>query len=94
MSRESSENTRVSRDDSSSSMGPRPLFKRRKTCPFSDKNSPKIDYKDVRMLERYLTERGRIIPSRISFVSSSKQRELANAIKRARHLALLPYEVK
>ena len=69
----------------------RPFFRRRKSCPFSGANAPKIDYKDVRMLQRYVSERGKIVPSRITAVSTKKQRELARAIKRARHLALLPY---
>ena len=69
----------------------RPFFRRRKTCPFSGANAPKIDYKDVRLLSRFLSERGKIVPSRITAVSAKKQRELANAIKRARFLALLPY---
>ena len=67
---------------------------RRKTCPFSGKNAPKIDYKDVRLLQRFISERGKIVPSRITAVSAKKQRELAKAIKRARFLALLPYVVK
>lgn len=70
------------------------FFRRRKVCPFSGKNAPKIDYKDVKLLQRYVSERGKIVPSRISAVSSRKQRELALAIKRARFLALLPYSVK
>ena len=61
------------------------------SCPFSGANAPKIDYKDVRLLQRFISERGKIVPSRISAVSSKKQRELAQAIKRARFLALLPY---
>ena len=72
----------------------RPFFRRRKTCPFSGANAPKIDYKDVRLLQRYISERGKIVPSRITAVSALKQRELAKAIKRARFLALLPYVVK
>ena len=72
----------------------RPFFRRRKTCPFSGTNAPKIDYKDVRLLQRYVSERGKIVPSRITAVSAKKQRELAKAIKRARHLGLLPYIVK
>lgn len=72
----------------------RQLFKRRKTDPFAEKGAPKIDYKDIRTLQKYLTERGRIIPRRVSYVSSEHQRELAAAIKRARHLALLPYVVQ
>lgn len=69
----------------------RPFFRRRKTCPFSGSHAQKIDYKDVRMLSRYVSERGKIVPSRITAVSAKKQRELAKAIKRARNLALLSY---
>ena len=71
----------------------RPFYRRRKSCPFSGPNAPKIDYKDVRLLSRFLSERGKIVPSRITAVSAKKQRELAVAIKRARFLALLPYIV-
>jgi small subunit ribosomal protein S18 len=69
----------------------RPFFRRRKTCPFSGPNAPKIDYKDVKLLGRFISERGKIVPSRITAVSAKKQRELARAIKRARFLSLLPY---
>ena len=72
----------------------RPFQRRRKTCPFSSDVSPRIDYKDVRLLSRYISERGKIVPSRITAVSSKKQRELARAIKRARFLGLLPYVIK
>ena len=72
----------------------RPFFRRRKSCPFSSDNAPKIDHKDTRLLQRYLSERGKIVPSRITAVSAKKQRELARAIKRARFLGLLPYLVK
>lgn len=72
----------------------RPFFRRRKTCPFSGDKAPRIDYKDVRLLQRYVSERGKIVPSRITAVSAKKQRELARAIKRARFLGLLPYIVK
>jgi small subunit ribosomal protein S18 len=72
----------------------RPFFRRRKTCPFSGSRAPKIDHKDIRLLQRYTSERGKIVPSRITAVSAKKQRELARAIKRARFLALLPYVVK
>ena len=72
----------------------RPFFRRRKTCPFSHPNAPKIDYKDVKLLQRFVSERGKIVPSRITAVSAPKQRKLAAAIKRARYLALLPYLVK
>src|SRR5262249_7856940 len=74
--------------------GRRPFFRRRKTCPFSGPNAPKIDYKDVKLLQRYISERGKMVPSRITAVSTKKQRALAQAIKRARFLGLLPYAVK
>jgi small subunit ribosomal protein S18 len=72
----------------------RPFFRRRKSCPFSCADAPKIDYKDVRLLQGFVSERGKIVPSRITAVSGKKQRELAQAIKRARHLGLLPFLVK
>ena len=72
----------------------RPFFRRKKSCPFSGPNAPKIDYKDVKLLGRFLSERGKIVPSRITATSAKKQRELAKAIKRARQLALLPYVAK
>lgn len=72
----------------------RPFFRRRKSCPFSGPNAPKIDYKDVKLLQRFVSERGKIVPSRITAVSAKKQRELSRAIKRARFLSLLPYVVK
>ncbi len=71
----------------------RPFFRRKKSCPFTGPNAPKIDYKDVRMLQRYISERGKIVPSRISAVCMKKQREFARAIKRARFLGLLPYVI-
>lgn len=72
----------------------RPFFRRRKTCPFSGEGAPKIDYKDTKLLQRFVSERGKIMPSRITAVSAKKQRELATAIKRARNIALLPFVVK
>ena len=71
----------------------RPFNRRRKSCPFTGPNAPVIDYKDVKLLSRYISERGKIVPARISSVSNKKQRELAQAIKRARFLGLLPYLV-
>ena len=71
----------------------RPFHRRRKSCPFSGNGAPKIDYKDVRLLSRFLSERGKIVPARITSVSAKKQRELAIAIKRAHFLALLPYVI-
>lgn len=69
----------------------RPFFKRKKTCPFTGPNAPEIDWKDSKLLGRYVSERGKMIPSRITAVSQKKQRELAKAIKRARYMALMPY---
>ncbi len=74
--------------------GRRPFLRRRKGCPFSGPNAQTIDYKDVKLLQRFLSERGKIVPSRITAVSSKKQRELARAIKRARAIALLPYLIE
>ena len=74
--------------------GRRPFFRRRKSCPFSGANAPKIDYKDVKLLQRFVSERGKIVPSRITAVSEKRQRELAQAIKRARFLGLLPYVIR
>ncbi|NKB58929.1 MAG: 30S ribosomal protein S18 [Alphaproteobacteria bacterium] len=74
--------------------GRRPFFRRRKSCPFSGPNAPTIDYKDVRLLQRFISERGKIVPSRITAVSAKKQRELSRAIKRARYLGLLPYVIQ
>ena len=72
----------------------KPFFRRKKVCPFSSEDAPNIDYKDTKLLQRYISERGKVVPSRITAVSAKKQRELARAIKRARFLALLPYAVK
>jgi small subunit ribosomal protein S18 len=74
--------------------GRRPFFRRRKSCPFSGANAPKIDFKDVKLLQRFVSERGKIVPSRITAVSAKRQRELAQAIKRARFLGLLPYVIR
>ena len=66
-------------------------FFKRKSCPFAGENALRIDYKDVKLLSRFISEKGKIIPSRITSVSAKKQRELARAIKRARYIGLLPY---
>ena len=71
-----------------------PFEERKKFCPFSQKNSPLIDYKDIKLLSRYVSEKGKIIPSRITNVSRSKQKELSTAIKRARFLALMSFTTK
>ena len=75
-------------------MAAKPFFRRRKTDPFAGKDAPVIDYKDTRTLQRYISEKGKIVPSRITAVGAKNQRKLAQAIKRARFLALLPYAVK
>ena len=72
----------------------RPFGRRRKVCPFSGEGAPKIDYKDVKLLQRFISEKGKIVPARITAVSAKKQRELARAIKLARELALLPFAVQ
>ena len=64
---------------------------RRKVCRFTADKSLVIDYKDPKLLKGFITERGKIVPRRISGNCAKKQRELALAIKRARHLALLPF---
>ena len=71
-----------------------PFEERKRFCPFSQPNSPQINYKDIKMLSRYISEKGKITPSRITNVSNKKQKELAKAIKRARFLALLSYTNK
>ena len=70
------------------------FVKKRRICPLSGENAPKIDYKDVVLLKRFISERGRILPGRITSVCAHKQRELKNAIKRARIIALLPFAEK
>ena len=67
----------------------RPGVKFFKSCPLSVKDAPIVDYKNIRLLRKYISETGRILPSRITSVSQKKQKELAKAIKRARVLALL-----
>tara|TARA_B100001540_G_C15294107_1_gene411750 strand:+ start:44 stop:322 length:279 start_codon:yes stop_codon:yes gene_type:complete len=71
-----------------------PFEDRKKFCPFSQKNSPIIDYKDIKLISRYISEKGKIVPSRITNVSRSKQLELSKAIKRARFLGLISYTNK
>lgn len=63
----------------------------KKVCRFTKNNVKYIDYKDVKLLQRYTTEQGKIIPKRITGTAAKYQRELSIAIKRARHMALLPY---
>ena len=68
-----------------------PKMRRRKRCPFTAANFTDIDYKDIETLSKFITERGKILPRRITGVSAYFQRRLAAAIKRARHVALLPF---
>lgn len=74
--------------------GRKVFFRRRKSCPLTGPNAPAVDYKDAKLLGRFISERGKILPSRITAVSAKKQRALSQAIKRARNLALLPYVVQ
>tara|TARA_Y100000590_G_C15517288_1_gene937897 strand:+ start:712 stop:987 length:276 start_codon:yes stop_codon:yes gene_type:complete len=67
----------------------KPGIKFFRPCPLSGKNAPIIDYKNIKVLKKYISETGRILPSRVTYVSQNKQRDLATAIKRARLLALL-----
>ena len=64
-------------------------FQFKRKCPLSGKNAPEIDYKNIKLLKRYISENGKILPSRITNVSLKKQRKLTNAVKRARSLALI-----
>ena len=68
----------------------RPMHRRKKVCVFCGKDNV-IDYKDTNKLKRYISERGKILPRRITGTSLKYQRKVATAVKRARHLALLPY---
>lgn len=76
---------------SSESNVKRPFFRKKKSCPFTGPNAPEIDWKDIKTLSRYLSERGKVMPSRITSISQKKQREMAVAVKRARFMGLLPY---
>ena len=67
----------------------KPITKFFRPCPLSGKNAPIVDYKNIRLLKKYISESGRILPSRITSVSEKKQKKLSRAIKRARLLALL-----
>ena len=64
-------------------------YKFKKTCPLSSKGAPTIDYKNIKLLKRYMSENGKILPSRITNISQKKQRELSLSVKRARNLALI-----
>ena len=68
------------------------VTKKKRSCPFTAAGIQNIDYKDVETLSRFVTERGKIIPRRIAGVSARFQRQLGKAIRRARHMAILPFE--
>ena len=67
------------------------FFRRRKFCRFSAADAPAIDFKDIAMLKNYITESGKIVPSRITGTKARYQRQLSTCVKRARFLALIPY---
>ena len=64
-------------------------YKFKKSCPLSIKGAPIVDYKNIKLLKKYISENGKILPSRITSISQKKQRELSISIKRARNLALI-----
>ena len=66
-----------------------PRFQFKKKCPLTGKNAPEIDYKNIKLLKKYISENGKILPSRVTSVSQKKQRKLSLSIKRARVLALV-----
>ena len=66
-----------------------PKFQFKKKCPLTGKNAPEVDYKNIKLLKKYISENGKILPSRITSVSQKKQRGLSLSIKRARILALI-----
>jgi len=68
-----------------------PFIKKKKSCPFKAANVKHIDYKDIETLFRFITERGKILPRRVSGVSAYYQKQLVQAIKRARYMGLLPF---
>jgi small subunit ribosomal protein S18 len=70
----------------------RQFFKKKRCCPFSTPGAPKVDYKDLRLLQKFVSDSGKILPSRITSVSTKYQRHLTVAVKRARFLALLPFQ--
>ena len=71
--------------------GKKVMFRRRKSCPFSGPDGLPIDWKDPKLLGKFISERGKMMPSRLTNVCQKKQRLLATAIKRARFMALMPY---
>ena len=89
MKRNNKKSNKKSSSYSKLSLFQKPGVKFFRPCPLSGKNAPVVDYKNIRLLKKYISESGRILPSRITAVSQKKQKELARAVKRARLLALL-----
>ena len=81
-------------DKSETPMKRRPIRRRKKVCVFCGNNSTGIDYKDANTLKRYVSERGKILPRRVTGTCAKHQRALTVAVKRARHIALMPYTVE
>ena len=80
---------RKSSNHSKLSLFQKPDMKLLRACPLSGKNAPPVDYKNIKLLKKYISESGRILPSRVTSVSLNKQKHLSRSIKRARLLALL-----
>lgn len=80
-------------DRADAPMKRRPIRRRKKVCVFCAEKNAVIDYKDVNKLKRYISERGKILPRRITGTCAKHQRAITLAVKRARHVALLPYQV-
>ena len=81
-------------DGGAAPMRRRPMHRRRKVCVFCSDENQVIDYKDANLLRKYISERGKILPRRITGTCAKHQRELTTAIKRARQVALIPYVIE
>ncbi|SEQ87606.1 small subunit ribosomal protein S18 [Lachnospiraceae bacterium NE2001] len=82
------------KDGGAAPMRRRPMHRRRKVCVFCSDENQVIDYKDANLLRKYISERGKILPRRITGTCAKHQRELTTAIKRARQVALIPYVIE
>jgi len=80
-------------DKAESGLRKRPIRRRKKVCVFCGTNSQPIDYKDVNTLKRFVSERGKILPRRVTGNCAKHQRAITVAVKRARHIALMPYSL-
>jgi small subunit ribosomal protein S18 len=88
------ENVQQSEDSNNAGAGKRVFFRRRRGCPLEGVPNSEINYKNLKLILRFVSEGGRILPSRITSVSAKRQRQLKKEIKRARNLALLPFVAK